>query len=51
MVDEGGRGAEGVAALRAEVGLDAGVRHHVDLALLLPRERLLANSAREGPLS
>ena len=51
VVDEGRGRAEGVAALGAEVGLDPRVRHHVDLALLLARERLLANSAREGPLS
>ena len=51
VIDERGCGSEGVPALRAEVGLDAGVRHHVDLALLLTRERLLAHPAREGPLT
>ena len=51
MVDERGCGSERVSALRAEVGLDAGVRHHVDLALLLTREGLLAHPAREGPLT
>ena len=51
VVDERGGGPERVPALRAEVGLDARVRHHVDLALLLPRERLLAHPAREGPLT
>ena len=40
VVDEGGGRAERVSALGAEVSLDAGVRDHVDLSLLLPRKRL-----------